>query len=207
MLKRKLGILCMILGIVLVLGAVWLSVNNRQEDLTAQESSAEVMPSLIDQIQENTQNLQPELELQKPANMLTEEEKQMTEMVIDGIPYIGYLSIHKLDLQLPVISTWDLSLLSIAPCRYTGTVQGEDLVLMAHNYSSHFGRIYQLELGDGIVFTDMDGNVITYEVVGKDVLAPTAVEEMTSGDFDMTLFTCNYSGESRITIYCNKIET
>ena len=107
--KRKLGIVCMILGIGLVLGAVYLSMFNQQEDASAQESSESVMPVLIQQIQENTKEtlpaseIMPELELLKPMNLLTEEEKKMTEVVIGGIPYIGYLSIPKLGLELPIV--------------------------------------------------------------------------------------------------------
>ena len=77
---------------------------------------------------------------------------------------------------------------------------------MAHNYDSHFGPISKLEIGDSVIFVDMDGNTITYEVVGKDILAPTAVEEMTSGAFDLTLFTCTYGGASRVTVYCDRTD-
>ena len=200
----------MVLGVLLVLGAVGLAMNNRQEDLTAGASSAEVMPDLIQQIQENVDAAQsengPMPELQKPESLLTEEDKMMTEVEIDGILYIGYLSIRKLNLELPVISNWSESLLNVAPCRYAGTVLGEDLVIMAHNYTSHFRDLSLLEVGDSVVFTDMDGKVIHYEVVGKDVLDPTAVEEMTAGDFDLTLFTCTFGGEFRMTVYCNEID-
>ena len=211
--KRKLGIVCMILGIGLVLGAVYLSMFNQQEDASAQKSSESVMPVLIQQIQENTKETlpasetMPELEVYKPMNLLTEEEKKMTEVVIDGIPYIGYLSIPKLGLDLPIISTWNYQRLNVAPCRYAGTVRGGNLVLMAHNYTSHFGKISQLEAGDTITFTDMDGEITCYEVVGEDVLDSTAVEEMTAGVFDLTLFTCTYGGKYRLTVYCDQIDS
>lgn len=201
----------MIFGIGLVLGAAYLLTINQQEDTFAQESSEGVMSVLVHQIQENTtetlaaSDVMPELELHKPVNLLTEEEKKMTEVVIDGIPYIGYLSIPKLNLDLPIISTWDYRLLKVAPCRYIGTVRGENLVLMAHNYTSHFGKISQLDAGDSITFTDMDGEITYYEVVGKDILDPTAVEEMTAGVFDLTLFTCTYGGKHRLTVYCDQI--
>lgn len=216
--KRKLGLLCMILGVGLVLGAAYLLMTNQQEDTLAQESSESVMPALVQQIREKTEatmpesdtqpepQWQPELELNKPVELLTEEEKKMTEVVIGGIPYIGYLSIPKLGLELPIISTWSGSLLKLAPCRYVGTVRGENLVLMAHNYASHFGSISQLEEGDTVTFTDMDGETTCYEVVGEDILEPTAVEEMTAGVFDLTLFTCTYGGKHRITVYCNQTD-
>lgn len=207
--KRKLGIVCMVLGIGLVLGAAYLLKANQQEDATAQESSEVILSSLVREIQENTEEALPESdtmpELLKPVDLLTEEEKSMTEVVIDGIPYIGYLSIPKLGLNLPIISTWSYPLLKRAPCRYVGTVLGEDLVLMAHNYASHFGNISKLETGDTVTFTDMDGEVISYEVVGEDILEPTAVEEMTAGVFDLTLFTCTYGGKYRVTIYCDRV--
>ena len=37
-------------------------------------------------------------------------------------------------LELPIMSDWDYGRLKIAPCRYYGSVRGENLVLMAHNY-------------------------------------------------------------------------
>jgi LPXTG-site transpeptidase (sortase) family protein len=119
-----------------------------------------------------------------------------------GRPVTGYLSIPALELNLPIMSQWDSARLKIAPCRYFGSVNGEDLVLMAHNYASHFGRIKELKLGDEVIFTDMDGFSTRYLVVNKDVLSPYAVEEVTSGDFDLTLFTCTYGGENRIGVYC-----
>ena len=128
----------------------------------------------------------------------------MTEVEINGYAYIGYLSIPTLELELPIMADWDYPRLQIAPCRYTGSVRGEDLVLMAHNYASHFGTISQLKPGDSVIFTDMDGIVTMYEVVAQDILDPYAVEEMTAGDFDLTLFTCTYGGKSRVTVYCNR---
>jgi sortase A len=35
-----------------------------------------------------------------------------------------------------------------------------------------------------------------------EILSPFAVEEMTSGDWDMTLFTCTVGGQSRVTVRC-----
>ena len=203
----------MVLGAALVFVALLLSRSNQREDTAAREAVMDVMPQLVQQIRENTASEEtvseaytiPEPELQIPVELLTEEDKEMTEVEINGNQYIGYLSIPVLGLELPIMSSWSYPKLNIAPCRYTGSVRGEDLVLMAHNYSSHFGKLPQLDLGDMVEFTDMDGVITRYEVVGKDVLDPAAVEEMTSGDFDLTLFTCTYGGGSRVTAYCNRI--
>lgn len=206
--RSKTGIACIILGAVLLLGAMLLAQFNRREDTAAKQAAMEVMPQLVTQIQERAakDSTEPaDVELQVPLELLTEEDKKMTEVEIDGHLYIGYISVPAVQIELPVMSSWSYPKLKIAPCRYTGSVRGEDMVLMAHNYSSHFKRISELKIGDDVFFTDMDGNEICYQVVGKDVLGPTAVEEMTAGDFDLTLFSCTYGGAARITIYCDRV--
>lgn len=201
----------MVLGVLLILGAVALSWWNQKEDNDVQKAAVQIMPQLVQQIRENTvaetvgpqDAFVPELELQKPVALLTEEDKKMTEVEIDGNLYIGYLSIPALNMELPIMSDWSYAQLQIAPCRYHGSIRGEDLVLMAHNYRSHFGYINRLELGDQVIFTDMDGKTTVYTVVGQDILDPSAVEVITAGEYDLTLFTCTYGGASRITVYCD----
>ena len=195
----------MVLGALLILGSIALMYLNKKEDDHAMEASEQVMTQLVEEIRINTDAADADVipELQKPLELLTEEDKKMTEVEIDGYLYIGYISIPALNLELPVMSDWTYDQLQIAPCRYSGSIRGEDLVLMAHNYESHFGLISQLEIGDEVRFTDMDGKTTGYAVVGTDVLDPTAVEVITSGEYDLTLFTCTYGGSSRVTIYCD----
>ena len=201
----------MVLGVLLILGAAALSWWNQKEDNDVQKAAVQIMPQLVQQIRENTvaetvgpqDAFVPELELQKPVALLTEEDKKMTEVEIDGNLYIGYLSIPALNMELPIMSDWSYAQLQIAPCRYHGSIRGEDLVLMAHNYRSHFGYINRLETGDQVIFTDMDGKTTVYTVVGQDILDPSAVEVITAGEYDLTLFTCTYGGASRITVYCD----
>lgn len=106
----------------------------------------------------------------------------MTEVEIDGYGYIGYLSLPTLNLELPVMAEWDYDRLAIAPCRYVGSTKSDDLVIAAHNFAQHFGKLSSLSPGDLVYFVDMDGVLSAYEVVELDVLAPTAIEEMVSGN-------------------------
>lgn len=82
--------------------------------------------------------------------------------------------------------------------------RGEPGSSHSHNYPSHFGEISGLTEGDRLTFTDMDGEIREYEVVTKDIPDPEAVEEVISGDYDLTLFTCTYGGKSRVTVYCDR---
>ncbi len=131
---------------------------------------------------------------------------EMPEVVIDGIAYIGNLQVPSLGLDLPVISSWSYEYLKLAPCRYTGSIYSDDMVIAAHNYKRHFGEVRWLEKGTEIKFTDMAGNTFYYEIVENEVLKPTQVEEMENSPYDLTLFTCVNSGQARYAIRCNRVE-
>lgn len=207
--RNKFGNFCMVLGAALVIGALALFLLNQQEAEEAQQASDALLPQLVEEIQiANAAGAAETAAVYEgvPVEFLEPEAFEMTEVEIDGHMYIGYLSIPSLELELPVMSDWNYDKLQIAPCRYSGSVLGQDLVLMAHNYPKHFGKIKNLSEGDAVTFVDMDGVTTHYEVVAQEVLQPDAVEEMVAGDFDLTLFTCTYGGQSRVTVYCDIVE-
>ena len=197
----------MLIGAALVLGALSLFLNNERESSEAGAFSQEVMPSIQNEILQALETAPMELDGSEntPVELLRPEDLIMTEKVINGYAYIGYLTIPDLNLELPVMSGWDNTRLRISPCRFSGTVKGEDIVIMAHNFKSHFGYLNTLTEGSKVQFVDMDGMVWQYEVVAKDILAAEAVEDMTAGEYDLTLFTCTTNRTHRITIRCDKV--
>ena len=199
--KRKLGLFCMLLGAVLVIAAMVLLFSNRKEENTAENFTNSALPAL----QEEIAQVQTKVDV-IPMELPQPEDLTMTEKVLDGYVYIGYLRIRDLNLELPVMSGWSTEQLQISPCRFSGTVRGEDLVIMAHNYRAHFGSLSQLQPGAAVQFVDMDGMVWNYEVVVTDVLAAQNVEEMTAGDYDLTLFTCTANRTHRVTVRCDLSE-
>lgn len=190
--KRKIGTIFMILGAVSVLAALSLFLRNQWEDRKAGIASEKILPDVFQAIEDGK-------DLPDPYDT------EMTEVEIDGYFYIGYISIPVLELELPVMSDWSYSQLDIAPCRYFGSAKTDDLVIAAHNYARHFGKLKNLSIGDEIYFTDMDGTISVYEVAEIDIFAAASVEEMTAGDFDLTLFTCTYGGKSRMTVRCERV--
>lgn len=191
----------MVLGTALVLAALSLFLWNRQEDRQAGESAENILPRIIEEIQEpDTVSETEEPSWPDPYD------PAMTEVEIDGYVYVGYLSIPAIELELPVMSEWDYPRLKIAPCRYTGSTKTGDLVIAGHNYTRHFGPLSRLSEGDQVIFTDMDGEIWVYEVAAVEVLAPTAIEDMTASGYDLTLFTCTYGGQSRVTVRCDRAE-
>ena len=212
--KTKIGIVCMVLGSVLVSLALGLYLYNANEQKQAAEAVDQLMPQLVDVIRERQDNppettappeaTEPVEEVTQPVVTLPQQ-KVMPVVEIDGNFYIGFVSIPSLELELPVMDDWNYKKLKKAPCRFTGDMYSDDLVVMAHNYVRHFGPIRRLQAGDTVTFTDMDGVTTEYAVVAVDVLKPTAVEEMTAGEYDLTLFTCTYGGKTRVTVRCDRV--
>ena len=63
-----------------------------------------------------------------------------------------------------------------------------------------------LSQGDPVTFTDIDGNVFCYQVSEIEILSPYSIQEMTSGDWDLTLFTCTIGGQTRVAVRCEQAE-
>lgn len=210
--RKLFGIIFMLVGAVCVTGAMILLLSNQQEDQKAGEISNEMILQIQQQIhEEQTQDVTEEYTEAYvdniPLELLNPEDLIMTEKDINGYACIGYIEIPDLNLQLPVISEWSYPKLKVSPCRFYGSARGEDLVIMAHNYKTHFGKISTLTEGAFVRLVDMDGKVWEYQVVAMDVLDPYAVEEITSGEYDLTLFSCTPGGQQRVTVRCDKIET
>ena len=208
--RRGIGILCLILGIVFLLAAGGLMFYNQEESRSAMESSHEVLTVMKPQMEMPTDSYDGRESVEYSdyvdyVDVFDQEAKEMTVKEIDGQEYIGYLSIPVLELELPVISEWDYDRLKIAPCRQYGSTKTDDLVIAAHNYASHFGRLAQLRTGDLLTFTDMDAETILYGVVTVDVLEPTAVDTVKDSEFDLVLYTCTYGGENRVAVFCDRI--
>lgn len=202
--RRKIGMICLILGSGFLAAAVVLLCYNTLESRNAMESSRDILTQI-----QSRQEQQPEATAdpyEDHVDTFDPAAKEMTVKEIGGYDYIGYLSIPVLEQELPVMSEWDYDRLKIAPCRQYGSTKTDDLVIAAHNYASHFGRLSQLRAGDLLTFTDMDAEVVVYEVIAVDVLDPTAVDAVKNSDFDLVLYTCTYGGENRIAVFCNQIE-
>lgn len=131
---------------------------------------------------------------------------EMPVAQIDGNDYIGVLSLPSVDREMPVFSEWNYPNLKISACRYTGSAYLDSMIICAHNYDSCFGSLKNMSYGDPITFTDMDGNVFNYRVIEIETLQPTALDEMSAGDWDLTLFTCTIGGAARVTVRCEKAD-
>lgn len=127
---------------------------------------------------------------------------EMPTVSVEGNTYIGTLYFPSLQVELPVMNDWSYPNLKTAPCLYSGSIYTGTAVIAAHNYTCHFGQLFNLSPSDVVYFTDADGNIFTYEIVLQEVLEPTSIEDMTESIYDLSLFTCTLGGASRFTVRC-----
>ena len=135
-------------------------------------------------------------------NAWTDTDREMPLMEIDGRMYLGSLEISALDINLPVLAEWSEANAKIAPCRYTGSVYEDNLIIAGHNYRSHFGPLGFLEPGDEVILYLSDGTRYAYAVSELETVAGTGLDDMQAGEWDLTLFTCTYGGQNRVTVRC-----
>ncbi len=210
---RRVGVVFVTAGVVLISSALLLFFYNEREDKKAGQEAGILLENLQEYIKkQETVAVTPEM-TQEPENPLEEtpkapadEEVSLEPLVveIDGYGYIGYLSIPKLGLELPVMSDWDYKRLKIAPCRQFGSPKTDNFVIAAHNYKSHFKYLTKLEAGDLVYFTDMEGQKVAYAVVRIETLKPEAVNAVQKSGCDLVLYTCTPGGASREAVFCNR---
>ena len=209
--KNRIGNILKGAGLILVTAAVLLLVYNLWDGHRARESEEAI---LAEYLQENKKASE------SPDASDKEDEKNIPDYLLNpdmdmpeytlkslgDVACIGILEIPALDLELPVISSWSYSSLRLAPCRYSGSAYKGDLVIAAHNYQSHFGGLRTLPEGSEVFFTDAVGNRFSYYVAVTEALTPWSVDDMTSGEWPLTLFTCTLDSQNRVTVRCEYSE-
>lgn len=202
--RKALGALCMLLGAAMLICAGKMLFENRREETGAGESAAATLNGLMAAM--DADEAESELS-QTGETAYANPDTEMPTIEIDGNECIGYLEMPTIGITLPVISEWSYPSLRVAPCRYWGSAYDDTLVIVAHNYDRHFGKIREMEIGDPVQFVDAQGNIFQYVVAAQETLEPNEVERMVNTDYDLTLFTCTYGGAKRVTVRLKRVRT
>ena len=195
--RQKRGCLLVMLGLCLVLTAMGMHLAQEQQDSAAGES-AQILLEHLDLsrsvIQIPSESVEPVADT--PA---------MTVKTYMGYDMIGAVRIPSVEVNLPVLADWSYALLDVAPCRYRGSVTGGDLILMGHNYKSHFTPLHRVSVGADVEFEDVNGQVYAYRVAEIQYLHKSEEDKLASA-YPLTLFTCTAGGQKRIVLFCEAAE-
>ena len=218
--KKHISKITVILGLLLIAAALGLILYNRWDSERAGRESAMVLDALTGAIVENAEaagdtiipggsgaqggSRIPGTSRRDPIDDSENwGSKPMATEEIDGYDYIGVVEIPALDVFLPVMADWDYKRLTVSPCRFTGSYYTGDLVICAHNNTAHFGYLLYIDIGTDVYFTTVQGKTYHYQVSNREIVKPTALEDMITGeDWDLTLFTCTVGGQTRCAVRC-----
>ena len=215
--RKALGASCLLLGAVLLIAALLLYRNNQAEADEADQAAQSVMDALIQVIPSETvpdSNSDAQQSDDEEKFEPTEDDEgtepeisldYMPDVIVGGYNYIGYLSFPEVEINLPVMSQWDYAKLRIAPCRQFGSLDGDNLVIAAHNYERHFGYLHKAEVGDTVYFTDIEGHSVEYSIEKIRILKPTQVADVEESGYDLVLYTCTFDSSSRVVAFCNRV--
>ena len=193
--KNKIGKALIGIGVFLILAAFILVLYNFYREYNAKKKVEKYLPKLEQIIKDHS-----------GGNNNADNEKSSKTMNIDGMNFLGILSVPSKNLELPILADYSYELLDTAPCRYSGSYDSDDLVIGGHNYRSHFSKLKSIKNGEEIFFTSFNGTVYKYSVLRVEILEPTQIEDLinkqNTDDWDLTLFTCTSSGAARCVISC-----
>lgn len=209
--KKRKGRVLTLLGILLILAAGALTGYNLWTDRQGGAGAGLALADIRDSMPEPRDARQAE-ETAESARTGTEEydvppwvldpDRDLPVTVVNGRRYVGTLAIPSLGLELPVAAGWSYDNLKVSPCRFAGTPYRDNMVICGHNYRSHLGALSRLAEGAEVRFTDGEGYAFRYAVASVEILQPTAVEDMVSSDYPLSLFTCTLGGKTRLTVRC-----
>lgn len=208
MIKRILSIILIAAGAVILFFCVAYFIRQKEQDRSAEQHCADVVSSL----EGSRAGYDPEKDNRLKGlledNRGFEYERytgtdDMYAESAEGDWYIGTIEIPSLDLKLPVCSSFDEEKIYLTPCRYSGSVYDDSMVIAGSAYDSQFGKLSGLIIGDRVRFTDVFGIYKTYSVsdmqtYGRDSIADALSESEET--VDMTLFTWSGTGRNILAV-------
>ncbi|MCD8091169.1 MAG: sortase [Clostridiales bacterium] len=206
---NKKGNILITLGVLMIGAAFLLTGYNILDGLRAEKAAERETVILKEGLEEAAETAPDNFTADETPIYVRYPEMEMPFISFDGENYVGVLEIPSLGLELPVKGDYSLKGLKTAPCRFSGSVYLDNMIICGHNYTSHFGNLKNLTPGDQVNFTDGDGNPFSYivsEIFLLDGTDVSAMEENEAGEeWDMTLFTCTVSGQQRVTVRLNRL--
>ena len=184
-------------------GLIWWNAHQSSEAQKSSEELASQAQSVISQRRQEASSYSAD---NSSGSAIEEMKKRMPVVDVDGNDCIGYLTIASVDLKLPVLNSYSEYKLNIAPCRYYGSLETDDLVIAGHNFNSSFEKLKSLKDNDTVLFTNMDGETFKYRVEETEMLKPAQVTDMVKSSYELSLYTCNYSGSERFTVRCRSTD-
>ena len=162
----------------------------------AEEVEKDEKENTQEEIKTNTQETKQENTTKKVTKTYT---------ASDGKKYdtIGIVSVPRLGIEYPILSSVSEKLLKVSVAKYWGGNPNEvgNLCITGHNYknSKFFGNLVNIKNDDIIKITDLNGTTLDYKVYDTYIVEPentACTSQLTNGNIEVTLITCYYENGS-----------
>ncbi len=193
-----------------------LGYNNKQqnqantESQEAKQNQVNNENEVAKQTQTNKRNEETNKNQTTNKNEETQNSKTNNNTIVEkqykGFETVGKIEIQKTGLNLPILSQVTVQGMEVAPCLLysKGEInQSGNTVIVGHNYNNIFSKNKNLEKGDKISITTLDGQKVTYTIYSKFRTTPDEVDYLARkiGDKpEITLSTCTESDKYRLVI-------
>ena len=196
--RQKRGLVLLAVGIMLVLSGLGIYVAQQQEDAAARKTAA----VLLQQLENKTlpANPRPESETAEPVDPV------LPEVTYMGYTLLGSIRVPSIGIELPVLDQWSEEMLKVAPCRYAGSISAGNMIIMGHNYKSHFNPLHKAQVGAEVEFKNTIGTVFRYRIAKIEYLHRTEGEKLPTQEYPLTVFTCSPGGLERTILRCEPIQ-
>ena len=191
MTRRNKDLLLVALGLIMAAAGLFLRLTEQQQEQLAGENAALLLEAVSQQLPA------------APAEPLPAEEPEdkPQSLAVMGYDVLGTLRIPSVDIDLSVLNEWSYDLLTVAPCRYSGSIETGDLVILGHSYRTHLRPLRQVVGGDAVELTDAAGTVHRYVVAETQILRGSDGSLLASG-YPLTIFTCTADSKHRFLARC-----
>ena len=190
--KRKFSLrqLCVLLGIGLMAAAVAVTVAWQWGMNIWQEKAEDYVQTI--------RALIPE-----PQGALLEArmDNTMPALSIDETDFVGLLEMPGYGLSVPVGEEWGK--VSRYPCRLDGSIYDRTMQVGGTSQKGQFDFYREIELGDAVYFTDMEGNRFSYQVTGIRYEDHPDQEALHREEGALTLLIKNIYSFDYIVVFCN----
>ena len=204
--RKRGSFVLLLLGAALLCAALLLAAKNRREETSAGEAAAALLVQAEQTIAQHTASpvSSPPAAPDAAAaeETLSPSPSASPSAAPEGPAFLGVLSVPAVSLTVPVLAEWSYYHLTLAPCRDCGSIETGDLVIAAHNYDTHFGRLSRIAPGDSVYFTDMAGSTTEYAAASVEQRDPSDAEGVRESGYPLVLYTCSWDCTARVTVFC-----
>lgn len=195
---QKRGLFLLAVGIALVLSGLGMYLAQQQEDAAAGQNAA----VLLQQLESKTlpAKPRPEVETAEPVD------PALPEVTYMGYTLLGSIRVDSVGIELPILDQWSEEMLKVAPCRYAGSISGGNMIIMGHNYKSHFHPLHKVQVGAQVEIENTIGTVFRYRVAKIESLHRTEGQKLPTQEYPLTIFTCSPGGLERTVLRCEIIK-